>query len=158
MSIRTGIPARITLVTAAAATLVGTAAGAAVLGTGAAQAMPTEHDATNTVVVQNDTDSTMFLDASDNYYGSWVQAPAAQVAPHSSATISATGNGADRLSTRLDYHLSGISMAPRGDATLFVSNSDAGVTTDGTVSGGDFAVLPTVQAGGPHATVVFDIR
>src|SRR5699024_5449963 len=158
MSIRTSAPARIALTTAAAATLAGTAVGIAVLGTGAAQAMPTEHDATNTIIVQNDTDSTMVLDAADNYYGSWADGPAAQIAPHSSERIPATGNGADRLSTRLDYHVSGISMAPRGDATLYVTNSASGVTTNGSYSTGDVVLMPSVQAGGPHSTVVFDIR
>ncbi len=158
MRIPTAIPARIALATAAAAVVAGSAAGAVALGTGAAQAMPTDHDVTTAIVVHNDTDSTMFLDAADKYYGDWLQAPGPQIAPHSAATISAQAMpGLDRLGVRLDYHLSGTSMSPRGTAALQVENSDAGIDFGGTYSDGDFSVVPSIQAGHPHSTVVFDV-
>lgn len=120
--------------------------------------MPTEHDATANIVVNNDTDSTMFFDGGSTPDGHWVDAPIVQIAPHTSDTVSVAANGGgDGVGAELAYHLSGNSMAPRGDVTLVANDYASGADTAGTRWAQPLTADSFVQTGHPHATFVYNV-
>lgn len=120
--------------------------------------MPTEHDATANIVVNNDTDSTMFYDGGTTPDGHWIDAPVVQIAPHSSDTVSVAANGGgDGVGAELAYHLSGNSMTPRGDVTLVANDYASGADTAGTRWAQPLTADSFVQTGHPHATFVYNV-
>ncbi|GAA4804784.1 hypothetical protein [Tomitella cavernea] len=152
------ITTRATATVLASTVLAGGAATAALLGTGVAQAMPTEHDATAVITVNNNTDSTMFYDGGFARDGQWVDAPLTQINPHSSETITVEGvGGGNGVSATMSYHLSGTSMAPRGDVTLVADGYATNTGTAGTSWQQPLNVTSFVQAGYPHSSFVFTI-
>ncbi len=154
MTIRTRTAATV----AAAAVLAGSAATAALLGAGAAQAMPTEHDATAVITVHNNSDSTMFYDGGFSPDGQWIDAPFAQIPPHSSDRITVAANGGgDGVAANLSYHLSGNSMAPRGTVTLHADDYASNTGTAGTSWTQPLDVASFVEVGHPHASFVFNV-
>ncbi|QDQ96318.1 hypothetical protein [Tomitella fengzijianii] len=151
------ITTRATATVLASTVLAGGAATAALLGAGAAQAMPTEHDATAVITVNNNTDSTMFYDGGFARDGQWVDAPLTQINAHSSERITVDGWN-DGVGATMSYHLSGNSMAPRGDVTLVASDYANNTDTAGTSWQQPLDVHSFVQTGHPHASFVFDIN
>lgn len=124
-----------------------------------AQAMPTEHHATITMVIANTTDSTMIYDGGLTPGGRWLTGPDRTIPAHASRSVSVNAvNGIDGVGAQLDYHLSGISLAPRGNVTLTANDYPSGTTVNGTRATDRLHVDAQVNGHYPQSSFTYTVR
>ena len=133
--------------------VVSAAGGAIALSTGSAYALV---PATIDMTIINNTDSTMFLDRSENSYGAWIVAPKSELEPGQSQTVSASTWNAQGFGVDVTYGMS------EDTSVVFSATNYRGIpTTYGTrVDGANplrWNVFSSVNQDAPNMTAYYTL-